>query len=551
MDPCHEKSDSRGSTAFSTNVTNSIGEQNEPSENDGNERAEERTEQHRPALRLVAIMFGLSFAVFCMALDNTIMATAIPKITDQFHSAQDIGWYGSSYLLTNSCLTISFGKLYTLYPVKWIYLVALALFEIGSLVCGFTPNSVGLIIGRAITGLGSAGLFSGAITVISQSMPLQRRLLCISVIMCLFGVADVAGPLIGGVFTDYLTWRWCFYINLPFGGLTALAIVFLLEAQQPVKQAGGIKCLLSHLDLVGLLFLFPAVICLLLVLSWGGADYPWDDRRIIGLIVGFTALILVFIVVQWWKQDKATVPPRLIKKRDIWGTSIFSFCITGAMMAFTYHLPIWFQSVKGVSATKSGLMSIPTILGMTICSLLSAVLVGKIGFYTPFMYAAPVLSVIGAGLLSTLKVDSGPAQWIGYQIPFGIGLGIGLSQPMVVVQAVLEPDDIPLAIAITAFMESLGGSVAISVAQSVFRSQLVKNMALEAPQANAHGNITTAMTTLRDTVPPEMLSGVLRAYNLAITQALYVGVALSSLAIVGALPIRWTSVNEKKTEGCP
>lgn len=196
-------------------------------------------------------------------------------------------------------------------------------------------------------------------------------------------------------------------------------------------------------------------------------------------------------------------------------------------------------------------MSIPTILGMTICSLLSAVLVGKIGFYTPFMYAAPVLSVIGAGLLSTLKVDSGPAQWIGYQIPFGIGLGIGLSQPMVVVQAVLEPDDIPLAIAITAFMESLGGSVAISVAQSVFRSQLVKNMALEAPQANAHGNITTAMTTLRDTVPPEMLSGVLRAYNLAITQALYVGVALSSLAIVGALPIRWTSVNEKKTEGCP
>lgn len=266
------------------------------------------------------------------------MATAIPKITDQFHSAQDIGWYGSSYLLTNSCLTISFGKLYTLYPVKWIYLVALALFEIGSLICGFTPNSVGLIIGRAITGLGSAGLFSGAITVISQSMPLQRRLLCISVIMCLFGVADVAGPLIGGVFTDYLTWRWCFYINLPFGGLTALAIVFLLEAQQPVKQAGGIKCLLSHLDLVGLLFLFPAVICLLLVLSWGGADYPWDDRRIIGLIVGFTALILVFIVVQWWKQDKATVPPRLIKKRDIWGTSIFSFCITGAMMAFTYHV---------------------------------------------------------------------------------------------------------------------------------------------------------------------------------------------------------------------
>ncbi|KNG88359.1 putative MFS multidrug transporter [Aspergillus nomiae NRRL 13137] len=545
MDPCHEKS---GSTASSANVRNSIEQQNEPRENDDNERPEERAQQHLTTFRLVGVMSGLSFAVFCMALDNTIMATAIPKITDQFHSSQDIGWYGSSYLLTNSCLTISFGKLYTLYPVKWIYLVALALFEIGSLVCGFTPNSVGLIIGRAITGLGSAGLFSGAITVISQSMPLQRRLLCISLIMGLFGVADVAGPLIGGVFTDYLTWRWCFYINLPFGGLTALAIVFLLEAQQPVKQARGVKCLLSHLDLVGLLFLFPAVICLLLVLSWGGADYPWGDRRIIGLIVGFAALMSIFIVVQWWRQDKATIPPRLIKKRDIWGTCIFSFCITGAMMAFTYHLPIWFQSVKGVSATKSGLMSLPTILGMTICTILSAVLVGKIGYYAPFMYAAPVVSVIGAGLLSTLKVDSGPAQWIGYQVPFGIGLGIGLSQPMVVVQTVLEPDDIPLAIAITAFMESLGGSVAISVAQSVFRSQLVKHMALEAPRINAHENSTTGMTTLRDTVPPEMLNGVLRAYNSAITQALYVGVALSSLAIVGALSIRWISVKGKKTE---
>jgi MFS family permease len=167
---------------------------------------------------------ALCLSVFCMALDNTILATAIPRITDQFNSLDDIGWYASAYLLTTCALQLIFSKLYTFYNIKWIYLMSVFIFEIGSLLCGVSPNSTALIIGRAIAGIGGAGIFSGAILIISKTVPLHQRPSYTSAIGSMYGIASVAGPLMGGAFTDRLTWRWCFYINLPFGGVTLLSL---------------------------------------------------------------------------------------------------------------------------------------------------------------------------------------------------------------------------------------------------------------------------------------------------------------------------------------
>lgn len=268
------------------------------------------------------------------------MATAIPKITAQFHSLQDMSWYASAYLLTTCSLTIVFGKLYTIFPIKWVYIIALAVFEVGSLICGLAPNSLGLIFGRAIAGLGSAGTFSGAVTIISLNMPLQERPLYTSLITGIFGISSVAGPLMGGAFTEYLTWRWCFYINLPIAGVAALIIFAFLDGRKPIEETIGAKDLISQLDLVGLLFFCLAIICLLLVLALGGTKYSWGDRRVIGLIVAFVGLLSIFVVMQWWQQEKATIPPQLAKKRDIWGSSIFIFCISGAMMVPTYYVSL-------------------------------------------------------------------------------------------------------------------------------------------------------------------------------------------------------------------
>ncbi|KAL4862414.1 hypothetical protein BDV12DRAFT_207219 [Aspergillus spectabilis] len=496
--------------------------------------------------KLAAIMVGLCFACILVALDNTIMATAIPKITEQFDSLDDIGWYGSSFLLATCSVSLLYGKLYTFFSIKWVYLAALSIFELGSLICGITPTSVGLIVGRAIAGIGAGGIFSGSMLIISQSAPKRQRPIYTAIINSIFGVAGVAGPLIGGALTDHASWRWCFYINLPLGGVTFVFIVFLYRARKPLKTADGWVDILSQLDPLGLLFFLPSMISLFLALQWGGTTYPWGSGRLIALFVVFGVLFLGFIAVQWWRQDRATIPPRIIKNRNIWGASLFIFCLSASFMVYTYYLPIWFQSVKGVSATKSGVLNLPMLLGTAICSILAAVVVSTFGQYMPFVYFTPVVTTVASGLLTTLQVESGPGKYLGYQLFYAIGLGAGVTQPMLAAQVAVPPADIPSATVIVMFMQSMGGALLISVAQSVFHNILLQNLAQQVPDVDAIQVAEAGATMLRRVVPKDILAKVLTAYSSAITYSFYVGVVFSGLAILGALPMQWLSVKKNQ-----
>ena len=266
------------------------------------------------------------------------MATAIPKITAQFNSIEDVGWYGSGYLLPSCALTLMFGKLYTFYSIKWVYLSALGTFELGSFVCGVTPISLGLIMGRAVAGIGGAGLLSGSILIVTQVVPLHRRPIYTGMVSAMFGVASVAGPLMGGALTDHVSWRWCFYINLPIGLLTAVFILCFFKSPKPIKDGISLRDQISELDLLGSAFFLPSVICGLLALQWGGIKYDWSDTRIIVLFVCCGVMALLFIAVQWWRQDKATVPPRLIKNRNMWGSAWFAFCLGGCFFIYVYYV---------------------------------------------------------------------------------------------------------------------------------------------------------------------------------------------------------------------
>lgn len=368
------------------------------------------------------------------------MSTAIPRITDEFHSLNDIGWYGSAYLLTMCTFQLLTGKFYKFYPAKPLFLASITLFELGSAVCGASPSSKAFIVGRAISGLGSAGMFSGLMVIMFSTIPLQQRPIFQGFFGTTFAVGSVVSPLVGGTFTDKLTWRWCFWINLPVGAVTIFIAIFILKTsnQKLDIPAPGFLPKLQQLDPIGNLAFFPGIICLISALQWGGTVYSWKNVRVIVLLVLCGVLSLVFVGIQMWKQENATVPPRIVKQRSIAAALWFGFFNGASMMVMLYYVPIWFQAIKGVSAVQSGLMLLPMILGSVVGALSSGIIIAKLGYYTHFFIISSIMMSVGAGLLTTFTPTTGHAKWIGYQVLFGLGLGFGTQQPMNVVQTVLD-----------------------------------------------------------------------------------------------------------------
>lgn len=503
--------------------------------------------EYPTGVKLGLISLALCLSVFLIALDNSIIATAIPKITDQFLSLPDVGWYGSAYLLTTAALQLLFGKFYTFFSIKWVYLIAIAIFELGSLICGVANSSLTLIVGRAIAGVGSAGIFSGALIILAYSVPLEKRPMYSGFIGSMYGIASVSGPLLGGVFTDKVSWRWCFLINLPIGAITVIVIaLFFPDPNRKVNEDETWAERFKQFDPVGTALLMPAVICLLLALQWGGTTYAWGSWRIIVLLVFFAVLISIFLFVQNKQQDLATVPPRIFFKRTVWSSSFYSFCIGAAFLGSVYFLPLWFQAVKGASAVESGIMNLPTLISVVVMSILAGIIVTVIGYYAPFMIIGTVLTSIGFGLLTTFRPDTGSPVWIGYQVLAGAGVGLGMQQPLMAVQTVLDIKDVPTGTSVIVFIQTLGGALFVSIAQNVFTNKLVEYIAAYVPDLDPFLVLATGATSIQTAIPPSFLPGVILAYNDALTRTFLVFAAMSAASTIGSLFVEWKSVKGKK-----
>lgn len=478
--------------------------------------------------------------------DQNIISTAIPRITDEFHSLNDVGWYGSAYLLTMCSFQLLMGKVYKYYPAKPVFLAGCVLFEVGSAICGAAPSSKAFIVGRAVAGLGSSGMFSGLMVIMFNTIPLQQRPIYQGLFGAIFAVASVIGPVVGGSFTDKVTWRWCFYINLPIGAVSMVVTLFLLRLphQKLEPPAQGWLGKVKQLDPIGNLVFFPGIVCLILALQWGGTEYAWKNARIIVLFILFGVLCAAFIGIQIWKGEEATVPPRIMKQRSIAAAIFFGFFNGAGMMVTMYYLPIWFQAIKDVDAIQSGIMLLPTILSTVVGSLSSGVIISRVGYYNPFFIASSILMPIGAGLLSMLKPETGHSKWIGYQIIFGLGLGFGAQQPLNVVQTVLDRPDIATGSALVMFTRFLGSAIFLPVAQNIFLSHLVSKLS-NIPSLDPKEVASAGATELKNLVPTSDLKTLLLDYNDALMVVFYMVTATSAVTIFGGVLVEWRSLKAR------
>ncbi|GKZ53635.1 hypothetical protein AnigIFM49718_007511 [Aspergillus niger] len=496
--------------------------------------------QYPSGIKYYLAVATLCLAIFLVTLDSTIIATATPYISDDFHSLGDVGWYSSVYTMVICTTQLLFGKLLARYSVRWIYSISMLFFLVGSAVCGAAPNSHSLIIGRALAGVGCSGLLVAAFSLVPILVPPAKRPIILGLLSGSRGLATTFGPLIGGVLTEKVSWRWNFYINLPIGAV--IQIAFFLLVHPPKRDHEAFTSwteFLRTLDLFGLVALLPSIVCLLLALQWGGLKYAWQDARIIVLLVLAGILAIAFISVEIWQGPKAMLPSRVFTQRTVSAASFFGFCTVSAIFVLTYYLPIWFQGVKSATPIQSGIWTLPWVITSTIVSLAGGILMSKVGHPDLFMGIATIFGAIGSGLFTTFTVDTSTGKWIGYQIIFAVSSSLCSVTPLMVAQQALPLKDIPIGSGLVMFSQTVGASIFVAVAQALFTNELSAGL-----EGTAVGDgldvsrlLSGGISTLTEGLSGQGKRAVLVVLNEALTRSWQLAVVLECVAVIGVLAV--------------
>lgn len=360
----------------------------------------------------------------------------------------DVSWYSAAYFMTFGGLEASWGKAYKYFDIKWTFVLSLFVFELGSLLCAVAPTSKVLVGGRVVAGVGAAGISVGGMSIIAFSVPPKSRPAVMGFTGLTYGLAAVLGPLIGGSFSESVTWRWCFYINLPIGGLAmAIMLIFFKLPAAGKPPAVSLKTKLLHLDPVGVALTMGAIICFILALQNAGSTLPWNSSQVIGLLIGFFVISAALVVWSIYLDEYAMMIPRLFKMRTLWSVCPYQLFYMGDLMILMYYLPIYFQSIKGASPIQSGVDNLPTVISVGIICIVGGFVVAKTGRPTPFMFGGAAVATIGCGLLYTLDIDTSTAKWIGYQILVSSALAFSVLMGMNITQANVPQEDLAAATA--------------------------------------------------------------------------------------------------------
>ncbi|KAI1374343.1 major facilitator superfamily-domain-containing protein [Hypoxylon crocopeplum] len=442
------------------------------------------------------------------------------------------------------------GKLYKSFRIKIVFITFIFIFEVGSLIAALSTSSMMLIIARAVSGIGGSGVVNGGSTIVAATVPIAKRSFLNGIILGCFALGQAAGPLIGGALTEGITWRWCFYINLPVGGFVIFIFVFV--AKLPVSRLSGKRQPLLErvldLDFLGFLIFAGASLMFLIGLQWGGTDYPWGSPTVIGLLCGG---VVAFGVLGCWftyMGESALLPPRLLRNRINIMITITSFVQSGGTITALYWLPVWFQAIHGADPLGSGVMILPLILSQLVASVVCGAVVQKTGYYLPEVVAGNALVAIGAGLTSTFSPDTSLGEIIGYQIFLGAGRGFVIQLLVTAMQANVPREDASIATAYAMFSQLLGGAFFSAIAKTVFTSSIGGALQKFAPSVDPSLLIDSGVTEIAKVIPPDQLQGALLAYNEAIDHIFYLQLGAACCAFLSGWGMGWRNLKEVKQE---
>nr|WP_243876434.1 MFS transporter [Streptomyces sp. 846.5] len=458
-------------------------------------------------LRLV--FAGLMMALLLAALDQTIVATALPRIVGELHGLQHMSWVVTAYLLASTIGLPLYGKLGDLLGRKSVFQFAIAVFLVGSAFAGWAHSMDELIACRAVQGIGGGGLMIGVQAIIGDVVSPRARGRYMGLISAVFGFSSVAGPLLGGWFTDGPGWRWCFYVNLPLG-LAALVVTSLVLKPKRSRGGRGEGERRPRLDVLGSLLLAVTGTCLVLATSWGGSQYAWTSPVILGLIGGAVLSLLLFPLAER-RAAEPVIPLRLFRDGVFNVSGAIGVVVGVALFGAASYLPSFLQMVDGASATVSGLKMLPMMGGIVVASIASGQLISRTGRYKVYPIVGGALSTAGMAMLGLLHADSSYLlQSAGMAV---LGLGVGLALPVMVlaVQNSVAPGDLGAATSANNYLRQIGGSVGAAVFGTLFNSRLTEQLQDRLP----HVGVAAGAVPPTDSITPELVRSLPTPLRLA------------------------------------
>ncbi|WP_413761352.1 MFS transporter [Streptomyces sp. MMBL 11-3] len=478
--------------------------------------------------RVRTVFFALMLALLLAALEQMIVATALPKIVGELHGLDKMSWAITAYLLTSTVGLPVYGKFGDLYGRKGVFQFAIVVFVIGSALAGWSRTMDQLIAFRALQGVGAGGLMIGVQAIIADIVPPRERARFMGLIGAAFGLASVAGPLLGGYFTDHLSWRWCFYVNVPFGLVTLVVVAVVLDLPKPVAR--------PRLDVLGALLLAAASTCLVLLTSWGGTEYAWGSRVVFGLAAGAVASTVLFLVAEH-RAAEPLIPLRLFRDSVFNVTGLVGVIVGIALFGAASYLPTYLQMVDGASATESGLLMLPMMGGIVGASIVSGQLISRTGRYKVYPVLGGALSVAGMWLLSRLEADTPRLHYSVWMALLGAGIGMVMPVLILAVQNSVHPHDLGTATSANNYFRQIGGSVGAAVFGTLFADRLTDALADRLPAGAGPGlpDAESLTPQLVHALPAALREGYIAAYTDAMPRIFLYLVPVLVLGLLVAL----------------